>query len=219
MVISRKEIQDIYKNRAKRYDFYSRLFWLVGFRYSSYRMHAVELLRLKRGDCVVELGCGTGLNFPMLMERIGPEGKIIGVDLTSEMLACAQEKVQQSRWNNVELVQSDMANYEFPGAINGVLSTGAFGFVPEYEQVIAAASRALIPGSRLVILDMKRSDQWPSWLFNIVVWVGRPFGATHEYYKRRPWKSVERLFPDAAFEQKYAGLIYFSSGTASSLAA
>jgi len=160
----------------------------------------------------VELGCGTGLNFPLLIERIGPDGRLIGVDLTDEMLACARERTRHFGWNNVELVQSDMASYEFPEGVNGVLSTGAFGFVHEYDRVIRAARRALTPGGRLVILDIKRSDRWSHWLFSFVLWLGRPFCVTHDYFERRPWESVERVFPDTAFEERYAGLVYFSSG-------
>ena len=74
-------------------------------------------------------------------------------------------------------------------------------------------------GGRLVILDLKRPEQWPQWLFNVVLWLGRPFGATQDYYECRPWESMERLCRDAKFEQRYAGLVYLSSGTAPSLAA
>ena len=59
---------------------------MIGFRLYHYRKLTIEFLDLKRGDTVVELGCGTGLNFPLLQQRIGDEGKIIGVDITDKML-------------------------------------------------------------------------------------------------------------------------------------
>ncbi|NIO20960.1 MAG: class I SAM-dependent methyltransferase [Candidatus Aenigmarchaeota archaeon] len=78
-----------YQSAAKYYDFALRLYGLIGIR-KAYRSRAVKLLRLQRGDCIVELGCGTGINFPLIVEQIGPEGRLIGGDLAPKMLACAQ---------------------------------------------------------------------------------------------------------------------------------
>ncbi len=118
----------------------------------AYRLRAVELLRLKRGDCVVDLACGTGLSFPLIVDRIGSEGRLIGVDLSPGMLACTRELVERSGWKNVDLVQSDMAAYHYPERVNAVLTVGALGYVPEYDRVIEGARHALVPGGRLVII-------------------------------------------------------------------
>jgi ubiquinone/menaquinone biosynthesis C-methylase UbiE len=83
----------IYRKRAKRYDWTTLLLYLIGFRHWTYRKCAVEALCLQKGNTVVDLGCGTGLNFTLLQEQIGPEGKIIGVDLTDAMLAEAHQRV------------------------------------------------------------------------------------------------------------------------------
>lgn len=213
-MLAKQEIQAAYQRQAKHYDFAIQLYRLLGLRIDTYRSRSVELLRLRPGNCVVDLGCGTGLNFPHVIEQIGPKGRLIGVDLSSKMLAGARERVEREGWKNVELVQSDMATYVFPQGINGVLSTGAFGFVPEYERVIEKASRALVPGGRLVIVDGKRPKRWPSWLLRLFVWVSRPFGLTFDYFDTHPWESVERLFEDTAFEEMYGGLLYISSGSA-----
>lgn len=215
-MLSKQEIQLMYQSGAKHYDVTTQLFRLVGLRIKDYRLRAVQLLRLKRGDCVVELGCGTGLNFPLLVEQIGPEGRLVGVDLASKMLEHAQERVDRSGWKNVELVQSDIAAYDFPEGINGVLATGVFGYVTEYDRVIKAASHALVTGGRLVILDGKQPDHLPLWLFKLVLWLGRPFGFTLDYFNGHPWESVEHFFQETTLEQMYGGMIYLSSGTAPS---
>jgi len=180
----------------------------------TYRLQAIKKLSLKRGDSVIELGCGTGLNFPYLMDRIGPDGKLTGVDLTPGMLDVARAKVGGGGWKNVELIQSDVAAYDFPEGINAVIATGLFGYVPEYDRVIRRISQSLVPGGRLVILDGKQPENLPSWLFELVLKLGGPFGYTPEYFNVRPWESVERYFTETSFETRYGGMIYILSGTA-----
>jgi demethylmenaquinone methyltransferase/2-methoxy-6-polyprenyl-1,4-benzoquinol methylase len=213
MDLSKQEVQAMYQSGAKYYDLTTQLYRLIGLRMKAYRSHAVNLLHLKRGDYVVELGCGTGLNFSLIIKQIGPAGRLIGVDLTPKMLECAQERVDHFGWKNVELVQSDIATYDFPEGINGVLATGVFGYVAEYDYVIKAASHALVPGGRMVILDGKEPERLPSWLFKIVLRLGKPFGFSRDYFKGHPWESVERFFQETAFQDMYGGMIYLSSGT------
>jgi demethylmenaquinone methyltransferase/2-methoxy-6-polyprenyl-1,4-benzoquinol methylase len=126
----------LYQKRAKRYDWTANLYYLIGFREWSYRKRAVAALRLKRGDVVVEIGCGTGLNFALLEEAVGPEGKVIGVDMTDAMLSEARKKVDSAGWSNVTLIQCDAAEYAFSGKVDGILSTFALTLVPEYDEVI-----------------------------------------------------------------------------------
>ena len=213
MEISKEVVEAAYQKYAKNYDFATKLYRLIGLRIHEYRVRAVALLRLKRGDHVIDLGCGTGLNFPYLIQEIGPEGQLIGVDLSAAMLACAQERIERSHWNNVRLVHGDIADYEFPESMNAVLSTGVFGYVAERDRVVEKIANALVPGGRIVIVDGKRSSRWPSWLFKLFVRCSNPFGVTEAYFDNRTWESVERYFQDTTFEEAYGGLLYISSGT------
>jgi demethylmenaquinone methyltransferase/2-methoxy-6-polyprenyl-1,4-benzoquinol methylase len=215
MILPKQEVKAKYQLSAKYYDFAVQLGCrLIGLNIEAYRSRAVELLHLKRGDRVVELGCGTGLNFRRIIEQIGPEGRIIGVDISSNMLASARERVERFGWKNIELVQSDIAAYDFPKEVNRILSVGVFGYVAEYDHVIEAASHALVPGGRIVIVDGKRPERWPLWLLKLFVGLWRPFGLTLDYFNRHTWESVERYFQETAFEDMYGGLLYISSGTA-----
>jgi demethylmenaquinone methyltransferase/2-methoxy-6-polyprenyl-1,4-benzoquinol methylase len=213
-MISRQKVRAMYQSGAKHYDLTTILFRLIGLRMKAYRLLAIKKLSLQPGNCVIELGCGTGLNFPFLMEKIGPQGRLIGIDLTPGMLDIAGERAERSGWNNVELVQSDIAAYDFPEGINAVLATGLFGYIPEYDRVIKAASQSLVSGGHLSILDGKQPENLPSWLFKIVLKLGGPFGYTSEYFNVRPWESVERYFKETSFETRYGGMIYILSGTA-----
>jgi demethylmenaquinone methyltransferase/2-methoxy-6-polyprenyl-1,4-benzoquinol methylase len=213
MAISKQKVQALYQSGAKHYDFTTILFRLIGLRMKAYRSLAIKKLSLQRGDCVIELGCGTGLNFPFLMEQIGAEGRLIGVDLTPGMLDIARVRVERSGWKNVKLIQSDIAAYDFSEGANGVLATGLFGYIPEYDRVIKAASQSLVPGGHISILDGKQPENLPSWLFKIVLKLGGPFGYTPEYFNVRPWESAERYFKETSFETRYGGMIYILSGT------
>lgn len=214
MAISKQKVQAVYQSGAKYYDFTTILFRLIGLRMKAYRLLAIKKLSLQRGNCVIELGCGTGLNFPFLMEQIGPEGRLIGVDFTPGMLDIARMRVERSGWKNVELIQSDIAAYDFPEGVNGVFATGLFGYIHEYDRVIKTASQSIVPGGHIAILDGKQPENLPSWLFKIVLKLGEPFECTPEYFNVRPWESVGRYFKDTSFETKYGGMIYILSGTA-----
>lgn len=105
----KRTIENIYRQRAKHYDLAVALFLgAFGFRYATYRAHAIERLHLHMGDVVVDLGCGTGLSFASILDRIGPSGRLLGVDLSEGMLTQARARVDGNGWDNVELIQSDM---------------------------------------------------------------------------------------------------------------
>jgi demethylmenaquinone methyltransferase/2-methoxy-6-polyprenyl-1,4-benzoquinol methylase len=214
MTVSRKTVEAAYQRHARNYDLAVRLYRLAGLRIEHYRARAVELLQLRTGDRVLDLGCGTGLNFPHLVERIGPEGELTGIDLSSEMLACAQSRVDHARWSNVKLVHADIAAFGLPGGINGVLATGVFGYLDERSLVLEAIAGALAPGGRLAIVDGKRPTAWPAWLFRLFVRISVPFGLTEGYFDARTWESVESSFEDTTFEEGYGGLLYIASGRA-----
>lgn len=216
VILTQDEIRRIYRDRAKRYDLEANLYRLIGFRVPAYRRMAVQALGLKRGDSVVEIGCGTGMNFPLLQQAVGPEGKITGVDLTDGMLAQARLRVADAGWQNVELVQSDAASYEIPPGINGIISTLAITLVPEYDKVIARGSRALAHGGRFVVFDFKYPERWyvrP--LVPLLLLVTRPFGVRLGMASRHPWESIRRNFEASTVREFYLGMAYLAVGTRS----
>jgi len=213
MITTKTEIQSTYQKISRRYDWHMRAYNLVGLHIGEYRRHAVDLLKLKPGDRVVDLGCGTGLSFPHIMERIGPEGQLIGVDMTAGMLACARERCHRGDWRNVELVQSEIATYEFPQEIDAVITAGVMGYVSEYDRVIRNAAQVLKPDGQLVILDAKKPGAWPPWLFKLLLKIKKPLGLGIEYFDNRPWESVENHFRKTTFEDLYGGWVYFSTGS------
>lgn len=212
MAFARATIRDLYRRRAGRYDRALWIFRLAGFRFDRYRRLTVGALGLRPGDTVVDLACGTGLNFPLLEEAVGPSGSILGVDLTDAMLARARERVRAAEWTNVELVQADLATYDPPDGIAGALSTFAITLVPEYDAVIARTAAALRPGGRLAIFDFKEPERWPRWLVRFAAWSNRPFGVTLDLADRHPWESLRRHLGEIDHRELYFGALYLSVG-------
>jgi ubiquinone/menaquinone biosynthesis C-methylase UbiE len=214
MALDKKSIALLYLRRAKTYDFSANAYYLLGFREFAYRKIGIKALNLKKGDTVVEIGCGTGLNFSLLRKQVGPKGNIIGVDLTPEMLEEADKRIRRNGWQNVKLVQSDAALYSFPEHIDGIISTFAITLVPEYDRVIQKGAAALSPNARFVIVDFKKPDKWPMWMIKLFVILTRPFGVSLDIADRHPWESVARYMTIVEFRELYFGALYMCVGEA-----
>src|SRR5712692_10249923 len=91
---TRERLIETYRTKAKHYDITSRFYPVPGYPQRAQRLRAVQALGLRPGDSVVDIACGTGLNFPLLEVMIGPDGCIVGVDLTDAMLARAQDRIE-----------------------------------------------------------------------------------------------------------------------------
>lgn len=212
MAITKNQILELYRRRARNYDLSANFYYLIGFREAKYRKMAVAALKLRAGDTVVELGCGTGLNFGYLVDAVGDAGRVIGIDLTDAMLEQARQRITKHDWRNVAVIQSDAAEYVLPPGVKGVISTFALTLVPEYEQVIARVAQALAPGGRLVVLDFKQPNQWPLWVIKLGVWITHPFGISLDLAERKPWLAMTKLFPDVNFKECYGGFVYIATG-------
>jgi len=125
----------------------------------SWRTRAAEACALEPGDTVVEMGCGTGANFRHLRERVGPEGDVVGVDVTREMLRRASERVDRAGWENVHLVGADATRPPVEGPVDAVLATFVVGMFPDPRPAVARWVDALAPGGRVVLLNASRSER------------------------------------------------------------
>lgn len=208
------EVRGVYRRRAKRYDFTANLYYLIGFRERRYRRAAVAALALQPGDTVVELGCGTGLNFALLEQAIGPTGRIVGVDLTPEMLDVAGDRITRVGWRNVSLVESSAAAFQIPHGVDGILSTFALTLEPDYEAVIQRSAVALHPGKRLVLLDLRLPSTWLRHFAPLLVFMVKPFAVSLEVAKRRPWEAVRRYLSNYSYRPLYLGFAYIAIGEA-----
>lgn len=85
------------------------------------RSKAVARLGLAPGATVFDIACGTGLTFPYLEERIGPSGRLVGVDLSPEMLRVARRRADAAGWANVMLVEAAIEELELDGEADAAI--------------------------------------------------------------------------------------------------
>jgi demethylmenaquinone methyltransferase/2-methoxy-6-polyprenyl-1,4-benzoquinol methylase len=142
---------------TKQYDRVARLYSTLEPLYLIFppaRRRAVAALGLKPGDTVLEIGAGTGRNFPYLVEAVGPSGAVIGVDASPGMLAVARKLIERNGWSNVELLQQDAAQLQVERDLDGVLFSLSYSVLPEPRPALARAWERLRPSARVVVMDL-----------------------------------------------------------------
>lgn len=214
--LTREDVRTVYDKHARFYDRAVWLYYLVGMPIRKWRRMAVDALNLNRGDTVVEIGCGTGLNFALLERAIGREGRIIGIDISDAMLDRAKALVRDEKWQNVELISCSASDFTFPDQIDGILATGVLSYEPEFDRVIERGASALDPGGKWAILDYKMPSGWQRTFAPLFIALGSSFGVSRNFMERHIWKSVERHLRQTKMQELYGGFVYLVSGEAAS---
>jgi ubiquinone/menaquinone biosynthesis C-methylase UbiE len=216
--INSREIEEIYNRRAGHYNFSANLYYLIGFREWAYRKEAIRWLKLNPGDTVIEIGCGTGLNFSLLEDAVGPTGKIIGVDLTGAMLDQAEMRIRKHGWENVKLVHGNAGSFQFPDRIDGIISTFALSLMPDIPGIIKNGSQVLPDGKHCVVLDLKMPSNWLSHLWPVIMPIVKPFAVTKKHIEQRPWDIINKTFREnlqnVRFKELYSGFSFIIGGEA-----
>lgn len=175
------------------------------------RARTIELLDLREGDCVLDIGCGTGLNFPYLRERIGQSGHIVGVDASESMLAQAQRKVQP--WENVNLLHGDAGRLDdliSRWTFDAVIASYALSIIPGWRSAWDSARRHTRTGGRVAVVDLAV----PTGLGYALAPAARfACFAGGVDLGRTPWKLVEDELDDVSVESHRWGHIVVAVGT------
>jgi demethylmenaquinone methyltransferase/2-methoxy-6-polyprenyl-1,4-benzoquinol methylase len=174
------------------------------------RERVIGLLDLKRGDVVLDVGCGTGLNFQLIEEAIGLEGSIVGIDLSPEMLEHAAAAARP--WSNVTLVRAAVDEAQIPVAADAVL----FSLTHDILQTPAALDNVFAhtkPGARVAAYGYKWAPWWTG-PWNLAIRNLTRYAITTRDGFSKPWLLLAEYVPDLEVETALMGAMYFAHGHA-----
>jgi SAM-dependent methyltransferase len=139
----------------------------------------LALADLKPGETVLDLGSGGGFDCFLAANAVGPEGHVIGVDMTEDMVALARRNADKGGYGNVEFRLGDIEALPVDdGAVDVILSNCVINLVPDKDKAFAEAFRVLKPGGRLHVSDIVLTcDELPEELVNVQSYVNCVAGA------------------------------------------
>ena len=195
--------RETYRRRAARYDLELAPF-------EPLRRKAVALLAPVAGDTVLDIGCGTGLSFAPVLERIGHAGRIVGVDPSPEMLELARKRVATHGWSNVALLEATATEAPLQGHADAALFHFTHDVVRDPEALDHVLAH-LKQGAPVVASGL----QWaPPWLLptNLFVLGAALYSTSTLDGLEQPWTLLARRLKSFRVEQfPWAGL-YIASG-------
>ena len=193
-----------YRSAAPDYDRHMRL-------YARWQRMAVDRLELAPGDTVVDVACGTGLNLPLLQAVVGPSGRIIGIDLSAEMLAHAHERVRAGGWQNVRLVRSAAEDAEIGGPADAALFSFAHDVLQSPDAVANVVSSLRI-GAAVASVGAKLPGRWNPAVRFFVRRAARPYVSTFRGLDA-PWRELQSFAPNPQIRRLALGGAYLAWGT------
>ena len=139
----------------------------------------VALASLREGETVLDLGSGVGLDCFLAANRVGKNGKVIGVDMTPEMIGKARENAEKGEYENVEFRLGGIENLPAgDNSVDVVISNCVINLAPDKRRVFREAFRVLKSGGRLMISDLVLLKELPDFIKNSVeAYVGCLSGA------------------------------------------
>lgn len=155
---------DAYTTQARLYDERTAAF-------QRYRHMIVDALPLRQGDVVIDVGCGTGLCFSMLVDKVGPRGRVVGVDASPDMAAQAMQRVTHEGWSNVDIMEVPITQARIAVAADAALFCAVHDIL-QSDAALRTVVGQLRPGASVAAGGGKWADPWISCFADFLDLVG-----------------------------------------------
>jgi ubiquinone/menaquinone biosynthesis C-methylase UbiE len=192
-----------YAEHARSYNRDTRVF-------QPYRRAVVEALPLRRGQVVLDVGCGTGLCCGLLREKVGLGGHVVGIEESPEMAAVAREHIAGEGWRNVTVIQAPAEHAQIELTADAALFCAVHDIL-QSPVALRNVMRKLRPGAWVAAGGGK-------WASPLMVAMNSLIGMLHAPYIRsfsgfdRPWRHLERLVEDVHVREMAFGSGYVMTG-------
>ncbi|MCB5294528.1 class I SAM-dependent methyltransferase [Arthrobacter sp. SO3] len=184
-------------------------------------MLGIDALAPTTGQQVLDIGCGTGLNFSLLQQRVGTSGTIVGIDRSAEMLHQARRRARARGWDNVILLQADMVLLD-PGTIaarieasggaavsDAALATYSLSLMGDWQQAWTNITGLLATDARVGVVDLQDPVGWARWLTPLARLACAVGGSD---ITAAPWQAVEERCVDLVSASARGGHLQIRAG-------
>ncbi len=122
----------------------------------------VAIATLKEGETVLDLGSGAGFDCFLAANKVGPQGKVIGVDMTPEMIDKARSNAEKGKYQNVEFRLGEIEHLPVvDNSVDVIISNCVVNLAPDKEKVMQEAYRVLKTGGRISVSDLALTKELP----------------------------------------------------------
>ena len=174
------------------------------------RRRTIEALRLQPGQSVLDVGCGTGLSLPLLLERVGPQGRVYGCDQSPDMLRQAEARAAQAGWLNVWVFETAAQDLHLPEPVDAMLFHYAHDILRSTVALDALLAQAR-PGAMVAVAGIKYFSGLLRPLNPWVYWKNSGYnGAPGEL--QSPWDRLAPRLQDWSMTESQWGMGYIGVG-------
>jgi demethylmenaquinone methyltransferase/2-methoxy-6-polyprenyl-1,4-benzoquinol methylase len=195
--------QPAYSEDARSYDRRTGAF-------QGYRRAIVEALPVCQGQVVLDVGCGTGLCCGFLLEKVGPQGGVVGIEESPEMAAMARERVAHEGWRNVTVVQSGAEDAQIAVTADAALFCAVHDIL-QSPDALRNVMNHLRPGARVAAGGGKWAAPWMVAVNLQARMLHAPYVRSFEGFDR-PWHHLAQLIDDVHVRELAFGSGYVLTG-------